>query len=370
MPALRTHNLLPTHHRWTKDFLHLLLVPRFVAQRKGAKAIAKPTKPKDRIKYWNIVPGDQVRLLGDKEGGIHEVHMINRFSNRVFLKRENVSADQSANSDPRKQNVSRQVPYSRCQLFCGNFLFPPAKGETEPQRLPVFATRLSTSKPFWHPILHRFEWKRYAVGTIPKIPGSTGLPEDRLHIPWPKPNGPRRVDPSSYDTLKDVVTEVTYTPPALPSTLDAPVPSPPSEQWYITTLRAPHAAEYDPSVPVEVHVAKELTNPHSRAKKQARWQAYQEYRRRLLTEMVKAELRDLQGRTRGIARAEATHKWKLRLEDERKAEVLRRWRHRGDEARLLRKKERKARRERKEDARLRNLVLEDAPNQVVPRARA
>ena len=30
--------------------------------------------------------------------------------------------------------------------------------------------------------------------TVPKIPGSTGLPEDRLHIPWPKPDVPRKVD--------------------------------------------------------------------------------------------------------------------------------------------------------------------------------
>ncbi|OCH93582.1 hypothetical protein OBBRIDRAFT_771313 [Obba rivulosa] len=369
MPALRTQNLLPTHVRWTKDLLHLLPVPRFVAQRKGAKAICKPVKPKDRIKWWNVVPGDQVRLLGDKTGTIHEVHLINKFSNRVYLKREN-TADESKSSDPRKQNVSKQVPYSRCQLFCGTFSFPPAAGQAEPQKLPVFATRISTTKPFWHPTMHRFEWKRFAAATIPKLPGATGLPEDRLHIPWPKPNPPRKVDPSLYDTPKDVVTEITYTPPSLPASFDAPVPEPPSEQLYISTLRTPQAVAYDAAQPFEVHVSKELTNPHSRAKKQARWQAYQEYRRRLLAQMVAEEMRDLQGRTRAVARADATYKWKARLEEERKAEVLRRWRNRGGEADLLRTKERKARKARRENERLKNLVLEDAPNQVIPRAQA
>ena len=50
----------------------------------------KSVKPKDRIKWWNIVPGDQVRLLGDTEGTIHEVLSINRLSNRVFLKNTTV----------------------------------------------------------------------------------------------------------------------------------------------------------------------------------------------------------------------------------------------------------------------------------------
>ncbi len=45
-------------------------------------------KPKDRIKWWNVVPGDQVRVLGDKEGSIREVFRINKLSNRVYLKRQ------------------------------------------------------------------------------------------------------------------------------------------------------------------------------------------------------------------------------------------------------------------------------------------
>jgi len=46
----------------------------------------KSVRPKDRIKYWNVVPGDQIRLLGDKTNTLHEVLSINKVSNRVFVK--------------------------------------------------------------------------------------------------------------------------------------------------------------------------------------------------------------------------------------------------------------------------------------------
>ena len=48
----------------------------------------KDTKPKDRIKHWNIVPGDFVKIRGDTNGPVHEVHRVNKLSNRVILKRE------------------------------------------------------------------------------------------------------------------------------------------------------------------------------------------------------------------------------------------------------------------------------------------
>lgn len=56
--------------------------------------VIKSVRPKDRIKYWNVVPGDQIRLLGDKKNTLHEVLSINRISNRVFVKGVvNVSLD-------------------------------------------------------------------------------------------------------------------------------------------------------------------------------------------------------------------------------------------------------------------------------------
>jgi hypothetical protein len=48
----------------------------------------KLVAPKDRIKWWNIVPGDQVRVIGLESEGVHVVHAINRFANMVTLSRK------------------------------------------------------------------------------------------------------------------------------------------------------------------------------------------------------------------------------------------------------------------------------------------
>ena len=169
-----------------------------------------------------------------------------------------------------------------------------------------------------------------------------------------------------YDTVEAAVNEVTYTPPPLPSTLLSPVPRTPSQQEYITSLSKPHKVSVPTSAPVEMHVRKELSNPHSRAKKQARWQTAQIRSKVLLQEYIQAEYANLAGRTKSDARAEATWKWQQRLRDERTEEVKRRWRNRGAEAQLEHRKVRKARKVAKRDEKLRKLVLVDAPNQVVP----
>ena len=140
----------------------------------------------------------------------------------------------------------------------------------------------------------------------------------------------------------------------------------PSEHEYITAAWNPATTSYDSSAPVEVLVSRELANPHSRAKKQARWQAYQNHKRSLLDKFVKEELKNLDGRTRREAQAEATWKWRRALVEERRAEVKRRWQNRGAEDRLMRKKARKERKAEKRKERLRNLVLEDGPNQFIP----
>ena len=115
---------------------------------------------------------------------------------------------------------------------------------------------------------------------------------------------------------------------------------------------------------------KELSNPHSRAKKQARWHAHHARNKALLQEYIQAEYANLDGRTRRVARTEATWKWQQRLRDERTEEVKRRWRNRGAEAQLERRKVRKARKVAKRNEKLRNLVLVNAPNQVVPSPKA
>jgi len=71
----------------TTNFNHLKSLPRAWLIRKSKfEPRLKSVRPSDRIKWWNIVPGDHVRLRGDKDSIIHEVLSINRLSNRVFLK--------------------------------------------------------------------------------------------------------------------------------------------------------------------------------------------------------------------------------------------------------------------------------------------
>lgn len=79
-----------TTQPFTRHLRHLLPVPRLLVRGPfmPGQPVPKDTKPKDRIKFWNIVPGDFVRLRGDTKGTVHEVHRVNKLSNRVLLKRE------------------------------------------------------------------------------------------------------------------------------------------------------------------------------------------------------------------------------------------------------------------------------------------
>lgn len=72
---------------WTTNFRHMEGFPKKWLKRTSMRdPRIKSVRPKDRIKYWNVVPGDQIRLLGDKTNTLHEVLSINKVSNRVFVK--------------------------------------------------------------------------------------------------------------------------------------------------------------------------------------------------------------------------------------------------------------------------------------------
>ncbi|KAF7432834.1 hypothetical protein PC9H_004777 [Pleurotus ostreatus] len=349
---------------WTKDFRHLKSFPRHWLKRSNIRGdpVLKSVRPADRIKYWNIVPGDQIRVLGDKTRTLREVLSINRISNRVFV-RGTPNAGEEVK--PGKVPQSKNFHYSRCQLFVGNYEFPADVGSTEPRILPVYAQRVGTMKPYWNRRCHRYEWTRFATRTVPKIPY---LADEKITIPWPRPDKPTPAEPGAYDTQADVVSEVTYKPPQFPVSLRGPLPRPPPEQKFLRALTLPEGdfAEFE-DAPVEVFLSKELANPHSRAKKQARWQAYTLFTKTLLQDYNAAELRSLNGRTPREAKAEAAWKWRAKLEELKKEQRKQRWKHKASVAKVERKNTRKARKELKKRERLTAMVLEDAPNQVAPK---
>jgi len=119
---------------------------------------------------------------------------------------------------------------------------------------------------------------------------------------------------------------------------------------------------------MEIHLRKELSNPHSRAKKQARWQARQVHKQELLQSYLKRELKVSASRnqTAKEARAEATWKWQMAIDEEEKTLKNRKWRNEGLRARLLRKKERKAKKVVLHRRRLAEMVLTGGRNQVMP----
>ena len=88
-----------TKSPWTKDLRHVqAILPRFWTKPSQLGPSVSVVRLKDRIKWWNIVPGDQVRVLGWEDTSLREVYAINRLNNRVLLKKEQVCCHQSRSS--------------------------------------------------------------------------------------------------------------------------------------------------------------------------------------------------------------------------------------------------------------------------------
>jgi hypothetical protein len=171
------------------------------------------------------------------------------------------------------------------------------------------------------------------------------------------------------DTPKSVVAQVTYKLPPLPTSVSAPIPKLALESTYINYLFNPSPFPFDESQPVEVHVVKELSNPHSRAKKQARWQRYQRYKDDLRKEMISNELKNLKGRNTREATAEAMYKWRQAIEDEKRAKQKARWMTKDRVKKIERNRKSKQKKAKRQSERLRDLVLAEAPNQVLPQGK-
>jgi len=76
---------------WTRNWQHLTPLRRQKPTRMSPAQAPTPVPVKDRIRQWNIIPGDRIRIRGDKESVIQEVLGINRYRNLVFLKARQVS---------------------------------------------------------------------------------------------------------------------------------------------------------------------------------------------------------------------------------------------------------------------------------------
>lgn len=81
-----------TDDPFTRNLRHIQPFPKRIitranlAARRGGESRLKAVPAKDRIKWWNVVPGDQVRLMSDKTSRIREVMSVNKIRNRIFLK--------------------------------------------------------------------------------------------------------------------------------------------------------------------------------------------------------------------------------------------------------------------------------------------
>ncbi|KAJ4472136.1 hypothetical protein J3R30DRAFT_3660026 [Lentinula aciculospora] len=363
---------------WTTSFRHLLPVSKILNQklnRTSFEAFSKKVVAvKDRIKYWNIVPGDQIRLLGGRRKGkdsaegknvvLHEVVAVNKFRNRVYVRgmRHDVSVSFGYDkpSPEAGQRQDKNYHYSRCQLFLGEHELPLKAGQSQRQVVPVFAQRLGTSPPVWNSYSHNWQWERFATKTVPVLPERRG---ERIVIPWPKSQPIIHADATPYDTLEEQVLKVTYKPPPFSPTLRGLLPRVPTETEY---LRALYNSFAGTQPPVEQFLFKELSNPHSRAKKMKRWQEVHRAKRMLLNEYIDEELKDLKGRTKGEARAEAAFRWRQKLEEDKKEGRKIQWMKKGGEEKLERKIKMRKRKEEKQRLRLASLTLKEEPNQVIP----
>ncbi|CAE6425688.1 unnamed protein product [Rhizoctonia solani] len=386
-----------TDSRVTRDFRYLVQGPSFRQRsRFPTKLSTSPNhpKPSDRIKYWNIVPGDTVRIVrgAHAENKKHEVLSVDKTRSLVYLKEVTMMRGHGETAS----RVSKPIHYSNLQLYLGIYELPDKNGEVKDTE--VYATRISTSKPVYIPAARRWFWRRYAAGTSPQVPAPEGVAprKNRTEIRWPEPK--KRALPTvefDYDTPIEAVREITWTPADVSEHAKYPpyfhIPAPTSQQRISVSQKvlaakaravqdAYIAGRLGASAPMEQYLARELSNPHSRAKKQQRWQEAKEERDRLQVRFMKAakEARKTGDSvttvglnlTKKQAAKEGLFLFETHIREKEKARRAERAEQRGAVAKLERKKVRKARKAKKIEESLRNLVLEDAKNQVLPTAQS
>ncbi|KAG9046359.1 hypothetical protein FS837_004583 [Tulasnella sp. UAMH 9824] len=396
--AAREH-AATTKSTLTRDFKHILSPTKLHGY--ASSVLVREPRPgvrqHDRIKHWNIVPGDKVRIINGPyadKNAVREVASVNKLTNKVYIKGLAGKGRRATGAHLKPEH------YSNLQLLVGKYEVPSTSGAPTVEN--VWATRLSTSKPFFIRKHGTWVWNRYAAATSFALPTSDTAADvparkNRIRIPWPATKKEAKTPkPGSYDTLPEDALAITWSP-IHPS---APVDFSTLEHLYIRHLHptqsffnpqprqtseandledAEVGPDFDTSAPIEHFLAAELSNPHSRTKKQKRWQERLAAQAALKEEFIKREMQrarrtgpgtELGGRriTPRDARRIGTWKWQNALVKMKAEERQRRSVARGGEEARKRRQERSARKLRRQAERLQSLVLSKEKNQVVPKS--
>ncbi|KAL1409619.1 hypothetical protein Q8F55_003614 [Vanrija albida] len=387
-------------------------------------------QPKDRIRRWNIRPGDSVRLMVGKpeekyiDGDVgvssgwkvYKVSSVDMERNRLYLEGlTNTKAnavrpppenpeeldEETRNQLKQQQNfikARRPVQYSNVQLCI-----------EENGKDSVFATRIATDKLFFNPKARRLQWQRFAASTSRPATIESDPKRGQVSIPWPAiperevhPIGPHDSDEAAIVTPTVAIGPASSIPQTLvPRSLRA---KPPSDQDYADEYIQRPEARKNPvmQAAMPLYLAEELSPRFSRAKQT---QGYNERRKAeaalrrevardaveswiaggrdngleavLATDLVNLDGLKLRGRTREEVRDAALAEIDQQI-DEAKKEVARaraaemvndgfgNWIEGPKGKRYERKLRRKALKAEKVERRLESLTLKDEKNQVVP----
>lgn len=294
-------------------FHHLdkVLHSKFVNSRYAARMPRpgrKYTAPKDRIRRWNIVPGDKVRLMvgkpeekydttkQGKDGAkgkvwrVYTVSGVNMVHNRVYLdgltnvrsnrtqplpseeKLAKMTEDERHSYLQQRNFISqrRAVHYSSVQLCVRD-----AGADS------VFATRVATTAPFYDRATRSARWARYAAALsgdgsmLPRDPA-----RDQVRIPWPITQPKEKADPMPVDTLERASAASTLNlqdasripRPLIPVSLRGPAPGPQDQDWadeYVFAPESRTSPELEAALPL--YLQEELSPRYSRAKQIKGW---------------------------------------------------------------------------------------------------
>ncbi|WWC57978.1 mitochondrial 54S ribosomal protein uL24m [Kwoniella dejecticola CBS 10117] len=298
----------------------------------------KFVQPRDRVRKWNIRPGDKVRLLvGTPEQKFinqqdategwktFTVKQVDLSRNRVFLEgvnnnRSNViharpsnydslqeSQKQSYNDQKNFVPTMRPVHYSNVQLC-----YDDQKGPNS-----SFVSRMKTGRTHFNVKSQRLDWNRIAA----RISGGSDAPTGPLSLPWPKPEKqyqhPKPDD--DLDTANNVAVRETLVLPGLeaignthaadlvPQHINAPAPSDTSfSDAYINNLHGNRPLRKEESELVDLLMPLYLSDELS--PRFGKYKTYKAYRsRREAEELERAEAGkvaveewELSGKDRGL----------------------------------------------------------------------